>query len=117
MIDREKIIKGLECCKWSRQNINPEKVMCNECPYKDKTIMNAYTVWQSCTNILAGEALALLKEQEQKQEPKPMIEIEDDDLYAWSPEDANYYCPECEKGIFRNYHFCPYCGQAVKLDG
>lgn len=55
-------------------------------------------------------AIELLK----KREPKPMIEIEDDDLYAWSPEDVNYYCPECEKGIFRNYHFCPYCGQAVR---
>ena len=64
MIDREKVIKGLECCRWSRQNVKPEKVMCNECPYKDKTIMNAYTVWQSCTNILAGEVLNVLKEQE-----------------------------------------------------
>lgn len=56
----------------------------------------------------------LLKEQE----PKPMIEVEDDDLYAWSPEDVSYYCPrpECGKEISYNYKFCPYCGQAVKLD-
>ena len=64
MADREKVIKGLECCKWSRQNVKPEKVMCDECPYKEKTIMNAYTVWQSCTNVLAKEALSVLKEQE-----------------------------------------------------
>lgn len=59
-------------------------------------------------------AIDLLKEQE----PKPMIEIEDDDLYAWSPEDVSYYCPrpECGKEISYDYHFCPYCGQAVKMD-
>lgn len=53
-----------------------------------------------------------------KQEPKPMIEVEDDDLYAWSPKDVSYYCPrpECGKEISYDYNFCPYCGQAVKLD-
>ncbi len=64
---------------------------------------------------IAIAALALLKEQE----PKPMLKVEDDDLYAWSPEDVSYYCPqpECGKEISYNYNFCPYCGQAVKLDG
>lgn len=57
-------------------------------------------------------AIDLLKEQE----PMPMIEVEDDDLYAWSPEDIDYYCPKCEKEISYDYHFCPYCGQAVKLN-
>lgn len=59
-------------------------------------------------------AIALLKEQE----PKPMLEVEDDDLYAWSPEDVSYYCPrpECGKEISCDYNFCPYCGQAVKWD-
>jgi hypothetical protein len=64
MTDKEKVIKGLECCRWSRQNVQPEKKKCDECPYKDRNIMNAYTVWQSCTNVLAGETLVLLKELE-----------------------------------------------------
>lgn len=58
------------------------------------------------------DAITLLK----KQEPQKMLEVEDDDLYAWSPEDVNYYCPrpECGREISYNYNFCPYCGQAVK---
>lgn len=66
MSDREKIINGLECCKWSRQNVKPEKNKCDECPYKDKGIMNAFSVWRSCTNVLAEDTLALLKEQEER---------------------------------------------------
>ena len=63
----------------------------------------------------AKDILALLKEQESI----PMVEVEDDDLYAWSPEDVSYYCPrpECEKEISYDYNFCPYCGQAVRLNG
>jgi len=64
MINLEKVIKGLECCKWSMQNVKPEKNKCDVCPYKDENIMNAYTVWRSCTNVLAGDALTLLKEQQ-----------------------------------------------------
>lgn len=65
------------------------------------------------------EGTCLLKEQEQKpQKPQKMLEVEDDDLYAWSPKDVSYYCPrpECGKEISYDYNFCPYCGQAVKLD-
>jgi hypothetical protein len=84
MTDQEKIIKGLECCKWSRQNVKPEKNKCNECPYKERNVMNAYTVWQSCTNVLAGEALALLKNQERRinglEEKLRLIEYGDQDI-------------------------------------
>jgi len=61
------------------------------------------------------DVVDLLKEKE----AKPMLEVdEDDDLYAWSPRDVSYYCPrpECQKKISYDYNFCPYCGQAVKLD-
>jgi hypothetical protein len=84
MTDKEKVIKGLECCKWSRQNVQPEKNKCNECPYKERNVMNAYTVWQSCTNVLAGEALALLKNQERRinglEEKLRLMEYGDQDI-------------------------------------
>ena len=48
MIDKEKVIKGLECCK--------TYATCNKCPYNGEE--------QNC-NSLRREALALIKEQEQ----------------------------------------------------
>ncbi len=66
MANRAMVIKGLECCKWSRRNVQPEKNRCDECPYKDQGIMNAFTVWRSCINVLADDTLALLKKQEEQ---------------------------------------------------
>ena len=55
MADREKVIKGLECCIANRHN---------NCPYKstDKGIDKV----TSCTTYLMKDAIALLKEQEQR---------------------------------------------------
>ena len=61
MTDKERVLKGLECCMWSRQNVKPEKWKCDKCPYKDKNILNSTTIWQSCTNVLAKDASKLLK--------------------------------------------------------
>ena len=105
MTDRAKIIKGLECCSAMSGD------ECQECPYGHEC---RDTDLPYGIPHLAADVLALLKEQE----PMPMLEVEDDDLYAWSPEDVSYYCPrpECGKEISYDYHFCPYCGQAVKLN-
>lgn len=66
MNQREKVLKGLECCQWSMQNVKPEKWKCDECPYKDTDILNSYTVWQKCINVLARDAHALLKRQDEE---------------------------------------------------
>ena len=50
MIDRERIIKGLECCVLRDPD---DKQRCSECPYEG-----------NCVNRLKQDALALLKEQE-----------------------------------------------------
>lgn len=52
MVDREKVIKGLECC------IDPLKARCPECPY--------YPCYDQDTTSeqLLADALELLKEQE-----------------------------------------------------
>lgn len=51
MIDREKVIKGLEC---------HSEVNCVECPYRDG--------WRTCNfgETLLADALALLKEQQER---------------------------------------------------
>ena len=54
MIDREKVIKGLETCR--------TRVNCKECPYAyDKRAKDSY-----CEAVLHNDTLALLKEQEPK---------------------------------------------------
>lgn len=53
-IDREKVIKALECCC---EHI--EDASCSVCPYVDDCDMG------ECTSELAHDALALLKEQEE----------------------------------------------------
>ena len=57
MVDREKVIKGLETCYFP-----PSK--CEDCPY------HGLPDEQSCNDVLCMDALALLKEQ------KDMIQIQ-----------------------------------------
>lgn len=54
-MDREKVIKGLECCK------NGE-VCISDCPYFKEFPM----IDGRCITALQADALAMLKEQEQK---------------------------------------------------
>ena len=57
MADIEKVIKGLEHC-------NCHKPLCRECPYitEDMTDENE----TQCFDVLSKDALALLKEQEER---------------------------------------------------
>lgn len=100
MIDREKIIKGLECHRID----NKHRINCADCPYyvDDDNHIN-------CVNDLHDDALALLKEQEAKQ-----VNISQTHC------GMKYgLCPRCEKQIdtLVNPHYCGNCGQAVKWDG
>ena len=54
MIDREKVIKGLEHC--SRESEHIDDNPCEGCPYLEK---------ESCIGNIHKDALALLKEQEE----------------------------------------------------
>ena len=53
-MDREKVIKGLECCCEHIKGMN-----CDNCPYDEEQ-----TEINQCTSALAYDALELLKEQE-----------------------------------------------------
>ena len=59
MPDREKVIKGLECCmKWTGEP-NTATCHCSDCSYTNMDILG-----ERCLIDLINDALALIKEQE-----------------------------------------------------
>ena len=61
MPDREKVIKGLECCmKWTGEP-NTATCHCSDCSYTNMDILG-----QRCLIDLINDALALLKEQKEQ---------------------------------------------------
>ena len=109
MADREKVIKGLECCDY-----NILTNTCFQCPYLD---LNKEKGMAICTAELAHNALALIREQE------PVSPSEMD----VSPIRMEYYCGACGALVgvesacgddekFR-HPFCPQCGKAVLWNG
>lgn len=95
MTDREKVIKGL------KQHRDGQFHSCDNCPYVNDT---------SCQLKLYSDALALLEEQEKRNEP----------VNAVTP-NSNYLivCPKCEAviNVIHIPKYRGYCGQAVKRDG
>lgn len=99
MIDREKVIKGLECCILH----NPDDhARCMQCPYES-----------NCVNRLKMDALALLKEQQETASEW----LEDSDpgqVYG-----TTWACFKCKHGIHKPFVwnpydskmvYCPFCG-------
>ena len=85
MADREKAIRGLECC------IDPN-VSCCECPY--------YNYGHCDPDDVRRDALALLKEQEAV---KPIVGY------------GCYICGVCKNPLTSvSQKFCSECGKAVK---
>lgn len=92
MTDREKVIKGLECCVLFKGFECTNR----NCPY-----------WEDCSatstsNELLHDVLAMMKAQEPV-EP------------TWRHGYA--FCGKCGRHFGRGYKYCPDCGQAVKWDG
>ena len=93
MIDREKVIKGLETCKSTDKT-------CSDCPYNGEV----------CTTSLCDDVLTLLKEQETEWE------------HLWDAPDGTFKgrCKKCGfvhffiEGHAAQYKFCPECGRSVK---
>lgn len=86
-MDREKVIKGLEC-------LITNEVPCDGCPYYG----SGY-----CIKNIAADALALLREQE-----TTWVREED--------RTNHYHCEKCGyvTGIIARMHkFCPECGRKV----
>ena len=90
MIDREKIVKGLEECAGNGN--------CTKCQYgKEKQAL-------SCKKLLA-DALSLLKEQE---EVEPIF---DNEGIPWC---SGYWCGSCQESIVWHQKYCSECGRKVK---
>ena len=99
-MDREKVIKGLECHQIDKDH----RINCSDCPYHCDEFMNGL-------NDLHNDALELLKEQE-----------------AVEPyqRDAVWLCGNCEKEVVGwdddidgkeyRYPFCRQCGRSVKWE-
>lgn len=95
MTDREKVVKGLECCRYSL------KSHCDECPY----IYEGLCSTNDCTADLASEAFAMLKEQE----AKPVVVTTN----AYGTK--FYHCPKCNRDFYDypRQRYCSQCGQKV----
>ena len=99
MADREKVIKGLECCLKESDHLysNP----CNGCPYEG----------QECIDRMKADALATLKEQETEDIGRGRllflcktcgfgyddIFVNDESKYSLVPR----YCPNCGRKVKR----------------
>lgn len=96
-MDREKIIKGLECCTFILG-----KRKCNECPYQKGLPDNG------CYQ-LQDDFHALLKEQEAE-----IIATDYVDGFG----NRISHCPSCNSRLewHQNKNYCGECGQAVKWE-
>lgn len=102
MADREKVIKGLECCI-----LSDEECECpDECPYHDDCWETDYEL----VYTLKKDALELLKEQEPVE-------------YVVHCKNANlsngteFACGECGGSLLhKKVNYCPWCGRAVKWE-
>ena len=86
LIDREKVITGLEMCA-----TNPDPDCREKCPY--------YSAHAPCVEAMCKDALELLKEQKAI---KPKI-----DAFG------HPYCPKCKVLVYQTWSFCPHCGQEL----
>ena len=103
MPDREKVIKGLECCIPSRdkeERDEEREYRHQDCPYEHFMKGNYGCFWELLT-----DALAILKEQE----PLEPITDENEHIHV-------FRCRKCNRILQRNNEmdYCPKCGQPIK---
>ena len=95
MIDRKKVIKGLECCGYSRFMDK-----CQECPYDGK----------ECFHRLKTDALALLKAQEPRLMTLDEAQTLRENDVVWLEDKGK---PNIIPGIVRNRHLWPHSATMV----
>ena len=96
-MDREKVIKGLECCIRHGENAEVGCGRKDECPYEQNGL--------KCWLDLNRDALAMLKEQEAVE---PKVEKAILDYQSW-----HYICGDCGGQIDIHDNYCRHCGRVV----
>ena len=112
MPDREKVIKGLECCHVMVHDLGPDKTSCGICPYKDVQTEEQIDLGGiECIAVLHDDAMALLKEQKAE-----WIEYPECLAYDGAYCDSHIVCSAC-KHVFsimdnctEEFDYCPHCG-------
>ena len=92
MNDWEKVLQGLYCCAANCQN---------GCPYSD--------ISQYCSDVLAKDALELIKKLLKKRDPAHAVRVSDGTTW-W------YECDACARAIDPKDNYCRFCGRRVKWD-
>ena len=128
-MDREKVLKGLECHRVDGMN----RINCSDCPYYESNDA------RRCFNYLHNDAIALLNEQEellrklQKDKDKLCLDVsewkhkfhdrslkEQDAVKPHkgkNPEESSYDCGNCGYPLWEDELYCAHCGKAVDWEG
>ena len=108
MPDREKVIKGLECC--TRYEVGKQLNNCLDCPYVEPIGFNQF---RCKSQEMKEDALALLKEQ--KAEAKWIYGEDETGVDGWHCSECDFFEPwfyefTDDIDFIRFYGFCPKCG-------
>ena len=104
MANREKVLKGLECCL-----VFDEDYQCDECPYRATEDERKVIDWCCHLEELRKDALELLK----GHEPVKPYKIP----HSITHPGGAYVCGDCKIKILEpDDDFCPNCGRKVKWD-
>ena len=105
-MDRDKVIKGLECCLWG----SDWEKMCDECPYEATEEEKRQADWDCHLDQLRQDALTLLKEQTPVKPVKSKLSWEHG--YNWDIWD----CGHCGSQLRSDANYCDRCGHKVNWD-
>ena len=110
MTDREKVIKGFECCHVMVHDLGPDKTSCGICPYKNVQTEEQINLGViECIAVLHDDALAMLKEQEHS-ERFTVIDSK-------TGEEADTYDIALHEDWAKQLCYCDMEGWAIEEDG
>lgn len=96
MVDRAKVLKGLQCLARTRE---PTSNPCADCGYVDRPN------FAMCVVDIANDALDLLKQEEEV--PVKRCRVHPNARYPFS-------CGNCGSYLMTTWIACPMCGRKVK---